>query len=326
MKVTPMRNADTAAPPPAEAMSSLLQQYPFAVYAWGVVVYNLAAILWGALVRVTGSGAGCGDHWPLCNGTVTLVSPDTHTLIEFTHRVMSGLDLALVAGLILWGFRRFPRGHGVRLGAIFSGVFLVTEALLGAGLVLLKLVARDATAWSQSLHLLNTLALVAALTLTAWWASGYRAVRPRGRAATLGLIGLGAFALLGVSGVIAALGDTLFPALSLSQGLAQDFDPGSSMFLRLRIWHPAIAIAVALWLLYYALWSAREGGVVRRLAYAMVGIMVLQMAAGALNLLLLAPVWLQLLHLLVADLLWISMVLLVSESGSRGPAILPSQS
>src|SRR5215469_1544760 len=109
MEFTDMRNADSAAAPPADAMNSLLQEFPFAVYAWGVVVYNLAVILWGAVVRVTGSGAGCGDHWPLYNGTVTLVSPNTHTLIEFAHRVMSGLDLALVAGLVFWAFRRFPR-------------------------------------------------------------------------------------------------------------------------------------------------------------------------------------------------------------------------
>ena len=314
-----MRNADTAAVPPADPMSPMLVEFPFAVYAWGVLVYNLAAILWGAVVRVTGSGAGCGDHWPLCNGTVTLVTPNTHTLIEFAHRVMSGLDVALVAGLLLWAFRRYPRHHAVRLGAVLSGVFLVTEALLGAGLVLLKLVARDATAWSQSLHLLNTLALVASLALTAWWASGHEAVRPRGRAVTLGAIGVAGFALLGVSGVIAALGDTLFPAVSLSQGLAQDFNPGANLFLRLRIWHPALAIAVALWLLYYALWSARESGIARRLSYAMIAVMVLQMAAGVLNLLLLAPVGLQLIHLLLADLLWISMVLLISESGRRAP-------
>ncbi len=312
-----MPNTEAAAPPaPARATGVR----PLATFAWGVLAYNLAVILWGAVVRVTGSGAGCGDHWPLCNGTVTPLSPGVHTLIEFTHRAMSGLDLALVGGLAVWAFRAYPRGHAVRLGAALSGLFLITEALIGAGLVLLKLVARNATAWSQSLHLVNTLGLVACLTLTAWWASGRAAVRPRGRAAWMGGVGLVSFALLGVSGIIAALGDTLFPARSLAEGWAQDFNPAASLFLRLRIWHPAIAAAVGLWLLFWALAAAGAGGMVRRLAYAVLAVMLLQMAAGALNLLLLAPVWLQLTHLLLADLLWISMVLLVAEAYKVAPS------
>ena len=133
-------------------------------------------------------------------------------------------------------------------------------------------------------------------------------------------IGLASFALLGVSGIIAALGDTLFPARSLTEGFAQDFNPAASVFLRLRIWHPAIAAAVGLWLLFYALEAARNPGIVRRLAGAVLAVMVVQMAAGALNLLLLAPVWLQLTHLLLADLLWISMILLAAESGKPRPA------
>jgi heme A synthase len=306
-----MANVETAAPlSPARALA--LPR--FAVFAWAVLAYNLAVILWGAVVRVTGSGAGCGDHWPLCNGTVNPNLSSVHTVIELTHRAMSGLDVALVAILAVWAFRAYPRGHAVRLGAALSGVFLVTEALIGAGLVLLKLVARNATAWSQSLHLVNTLGLVACLTLTAWWGSGHTAVRPRGRAAWMGGIGLASFALLGVSGIIAALGDTLFPARSLTEGFAQDFNPAASIFLRLRIWHPAIAAAVGLWLLFYALSAAAAAGAVRRLAYIMLAVMFLQMAAGALNLLLLAPVWLQLTHLLLADLLWISTILVVAEA------------
>src|SRR5664279_4937818 len=110
----------------------------FARFAWGVVAYNLAVVLWGAFVRATGSGAGCGNHWPLCNGTATPHSASAATIIEFTHRVTSGLDLALVALLVVWAFRRFPRQHPVRLGATLSALFLITEALVGAALVLLQ--------------------------------------------------------------------------------------------------------------------------------------------------------------------------------------------
>jgi heme A synthase len=204
------------------------------------------------------------------------------------------------------------------LGAAFSGVLLVTEALLGAGLVLLKKVAQNSDAWWNSAHLLNTLCLVSWLALTAWWASGNARGRPRGRASSMGWIGLASFALLGVSGVIAALGDTLFPARSLAEGFAQDFNPAASVFLRLRIWHPAIAAAVGLWLLFYGLDAAAAQGRRRRLGYAMLAIMALQMAVGGLNFLLLAPVWIQLTHLLLADLLWIAVVLLVAETGVGG--------
>jgi cytochrome c oxidase assembly protein subunit 15/protoheme IX farnesyltransferase len=147
----------------------------FARYAWAVLVYNLGVVLWGAYVRATGSGAGCGNHWPLCNGPVTPDTPAHATLIEFTHRMMSGLDLALVVVLVAWAFRVFPRRHPARLGAALSGVFLITEALVGAALVLLEHVARNASAnraWSLSAHLINTLTLLAFLTLTAWWAGG----------------------------------------------------------------------------------------------------------------------------------------------------------
>src|SRR3954453_8669569 len=109
----------------------------FARCAWGVLAYNLAVVLWGAFVRATGSGAGCGNHWPLCNGTVTPHSPTLATIIEFTHRTTTGVGLVLVAALTVWAFRAFPRHHPARLGGSLSAVFLITEALIGAALVLL---------------------------------------------------------------------------------------------------------------------------------------------------------------------------------------------
>jgi heme A synthase len=311
----PQREDRAAAGPPR------ISSRAFALYAWAVLAYNVAVILWGAVVRATGSGAGCGDHWPLCNGVVTPLAPSLHTLIEFTHRVMSGLDVALVAVLAIWAFRAFPRGHAVRVGAALSGLFLVTEALLGAGLVLLKHVAQNADAWWNSIHLVNTLTLVAVLALTAWWATGHAAARLRGRAAWMAVISLGSFVLLAVSGAIAALGDTLFPARSLAEGFAQDFNPTAHLFLRLRIWHPAMAALVGAWLVYFALSVASSGEASRKLSHALIFLLAAQMAAGALNLLLLAPVWLQLLHLLLADLLWVATVLLAAESLKAAPSL-----
>ncbi len=298
---------------------SVPRERRFATFAWAVLAYNLAVVLWGAYVRATGSGAGCGNHWPLCNGPVTPQTPAGATLIEFTHRVTSGLDLMLVAALLLWASRAYPKRHRVRLGATLSAVFLVTEALLGAALVLLNHVARNASssrAWSLSAHLINTLTLLACLALTAWWASGRAAVRLRGRPAWMAATTLAVFAVLGVSGAIAALGDTLFPASSLAAGFARDFDPSANLFVRLRVWHPLIAAGAGAWMLYYALSAASAfsaGGVGRRLSYAVLALAGCQLAAGAINVLLLAPVGMQLVHLLLADLLWIALVLLSAE-------------
>jgi heme A synthase len=287
----------------------------FARYAWAVLAYNLGVVLWGAFVRATGSGAGCGNHWPLCNGTIAQHSPSAATIIEFTHRVSSGLDLALVALLVVWAFRRFPRQHPVRLGAALSALFLVTEALIGAALVLLQHVARNVSvsrAYSLSTHLVNTLTLLACLTLTAWWSTERPAPKGLTSASRVWMAGvsLASVAVLGVSGAITALGDTLFPASSLAAGLAQDLDPAANIFLRLRLFHPLIAAAVGAWLLFYAVSSASHRPDVSRRAWSLVALLGAQIVAGVVNLLLLAPVWMQLVHLLLADLLWITLVLL----------------
>ena len=134
-----------------------------------MLAWNVAVILWGAYVRATGSGAGCGAHWPLCNGEVVPRAPDTATLIEFSHRVTSGLALVLVFVLAVWIWRTMAAGHPARRAAIASLVFIVIEALLGAGLVLFRLVANDeslARAMVMPLHLANTMVLLLCLTLT----------------------------------------------------------------------------------------------------------------------------------------------------------------
>ena len=290
----------------------------FARYAWAVLAYNLGVVLWGAFVRATGSGAGCGNHWPLCNGTVTAQghSPSAATIIEFTHRVTSGLDLALVALLVVWAFRRFPRQHPVRLGATLSALFLVTEALIGAALVLLQHVAKNASvsrAYSLSTHL-DQYPDAAGLP-DADRVVEHGTARAPGRdqrlpAVWMAGVSLASVVVLGVSGAIAALGDTLFPASSLAAGLAQDLDPAANIFLRLRLFHPLIAAAVGAWLLFYAVSSASRRPDVSGRAWTLAALLGAQIVAGVVNLLLLAPVWMQLVHLLLADLLWITLVLL----------------
>ncbi len=285
----------------------------FARYAWCVLAFNVAVVLWGAFVRATGSGAGCGQHWPLCNGDILPVAPTLKTIIEFTHRATSGIDLAMVALLLVWAFRAFPRRHPVRLGAVLSAIFLMTEALIGAALVLLEHVAKNqssARGYSLSAHLINTLILLACLTLTAWWAMGKPPVRVAGRPAWMAAASLAIVMTLGVSGAIAALGDTLFPARSLAEAFAQDFDPAASIFVRLRVLHPVIAALAGAWLVFYGVTIAGRRPDLRPRAWLLLGLVGAQIAAGVANLLLRAPVWMQMLHLLLADALWITLVLL----------------
>ena len=303
----------------------------FAKYAWGVLAYNVAVVLWGAFVRASGSGAGCGSHWPLCNGVVIPQSPQIETLIEFTHRLMSGLALLLVVGLIVWAFRAYSKGHPARLGAGLSMFFIVTEALVGAGLVLFEWVAQDASTGrviSMAVHLANTFLLLASLTLTAWWASGGAPMRLRGQGLALWALGLGALGVLalGVTGAITALGDTLFPSASLAEGMRQDLLPTAHFLVRLRVWHPIIAVTVGLYLIFAAGLVAmfRPTPANKRTAIGLIVLFLLQLGAGLLNLALLAPVWMQIVHLLLADSVWIALVLLSASalSGEQAPAPL----
>lgn len=289
-------------------------------FARGVLAYTVAVIAWGAYVRATGSGAGCGNHWPLCNGEVLPRSPGVATLVEYSHRLTSGLALIAVLVLLVWIFRACRPGHPARLGAVLSTVFILVEAGVGAGLVLFELVADNATmarAMFMAVHLLNTFFLVGSLGLTAWWLSTGTGVQLRGRVGTAGAVAAGCAALLlaGSSGAVAALGDTLFPAATLSEALAADLSAGSHLLLRLRLFHPAIAVLAGLIVVILASRLSREaGGRAPRLAAAVRALVVLQLIAGVVNVLLLAPVWLQLVHLVTAEAIWIAFVLLGAEA------------
>lgn len=290
-----------------------MKRSSFANYTWGVLAYHLLVILWGAFVRATGSGAGCGNHWPLCNGELMPRAPALETLIEFSHRTTSGIALLLTAGLLVWALRRYPKGHIVRTGASFSMVFLVMEALIGAGLVLFEYVATNATlarAYWMAGHLANTFFLLASLTLTAWWAMGGSPLRLRGQGpvAVVLSIAWAAMVLLGASGGITALGDTLV----LRAGITPAESAVVALLVDLRIYHPLLALAVGA-LVGLAAWMAmakRPSAATQRFGRWAIGLFVVQLLLGALNVALKAPVWIQLSHLLLADLIWIALVLL----------------
>src|SRR5580704_14659487 len=293
---------------------------PFARFAWGLLGYDGLVVAWGAFVRATGSGAGCGRHWPMCNGEVIPRAPRVETLIELSHRVSSGAGLVATLALAVWAGRAFPAGHRVRKGAYATAALMCAEALIGAGLVLFEYVAHDASmkrALSMSLHLINTFLLLASTAITAWWASGGRAIRlrgPRGGASAVTIV-LGvlllAMLVVGASGAVTALGDTLFPVPSLAAGIAQDLAPSSHLFVRLRVIHPMLAVttAGAIVVAMGLVRSLRPMRAVRVLSRVAASLAVAQVAAGLGDVLARAPVAMQLVHLALADLVWISLVL-----------------
>lgn len=284
----------------------------FAKFAWAVLFYTIAVILWGAFVRATGSGAGCGSHWPLCNGVAVPRAPEIATIIEFTHRLTSGLALIAVAGLYLWARRAFAAGHRARRAAWWSLVLILVEALLGAGIVLLEYVEANQS-WGRAAylcaHLTNTLLLVSAVALAGWFATApagwrLRPMAPRMRWAFAALL------LSCITGAIAALGDTVFPATSLVDGFRSEFAADAPALLRLRLVHPVVAAAAAVYL--FAVAFVMRGAAAA--AKWVLALAVIQTAAGAINVLLLAPVWMQLLHLVLAVLLWLSLLRLALQS------------
>jgi cytochrome c oxidase assembly protein subunit 15 len=290
-------------------------------FAWITLCYNVAVILWGAYVRASGSGAGCGSHWPLCNGEVVPRAPRIETLIELSHRLTSGLALIAVVILLVATWRSCAPGHPARRAAAWSMIFMLSEAAVGAGLVLFQLVADNASAARAmfgATHLLNTFLLLASLALTAYWLSGEPEVSLAGRGKLVA--GLAALAvgilLVAVSGSIAALGDTLYPAKSLAEGIGADLSASSHILIRLRFIHPMLAVLVAGALMAAAprLPVPEEAQMGRELRYDLVGFVALQVAAGFANLILLAPILMQLIHLLLADVVWIAFILLAASA------------
>jgi cytochrome c oxidase assembly protein subunit 15 len=294
-------------------------------FAWGVLVYFIAVILWGTLVRATGSGAGCGDHWPLCNGTVLQHSPRVDTMIEFTHRITSALSLFSVVGLLVWTFAGTVRGHLARAAAIAAVVFTVIEAVLGALLVKLGLTAQSQSPIRPAylaLHLTNTLLLLAAITLTAHLLSrrtGYlrgtiRLSAPFGAVATVIVV-----MIVGVTGSLAALGDTLFPASSLGLALAQDFSASSGWLVRWRWTHPTVAFLASIFLIWLLVRAARRTshGTAswdnRGLSALVLLLLAVVYTLGLLDVILLAPLWIQVAHLLAADTLWAALVVFTAR-------------
>jgi heme A synthase len=287
-------------------------------YGWFVLLFNVGVILLGALVRATGSGAGCGESWPTCQGEV-LPELSGDTAIEFTHRTASGVALLLVLGLVVWVRRSIPVVSPARTGSVVALVAVVGEALIGAMIVLAAWVGDDesaARAVAVPLHLVNTLLLLAALTLTIFWLSGGERLDNKANPVAFRWVLVGGIALVLISatGAVTALADTLFP----KDGIGIDLEAGSHYLTRLRIIHPVLAVvtaAIAWWKL-----GTRARSPEARAVVGLVGVM---LGTGAVNVALGVPVWMQLVHLALADALWISYVFLAAKTLEVTPALAP---
>jgi heme A synthase len=293
------------------------------------LAWNIFVVLFGAVVRISGSGAGCGQHWPTCNGEIAHLPRRLETWVELTHRVTSGAAFLLVVAFTWLSFRGAPAGHRVR-GAASAAMFLmVLEALIGAVLVLFGLVAKDASqsrAVVMPAHLLVTFGLVAALTLAVRWSAAESEARIEPHddvgdsSPSAPWLALGALAIVVValSGALTALGDTLFPptASSLAGRLQEDQGAGAHFLQRLRVFHPVLAVGAAALVVYVAAaFVGSERASARRSSRAVLAFVGLQLAAGGLNVALSAPGWLQVVHLGLALGLWIAFVSLAGEVG-----------
>ena len=279
------------------------------VFAWLNLGYLVLVILWGTVVRATKSGAGCGSHWPLCNGDIVPLGAELETIIEFTHRVTSGICLPLVLGLFIIIARRYGKSHPAWWPALFTIIFTITEGLIGAAIVKWEHVADSTTPFrgiTMPLHLVNTYFLLATAAATVWFLYKPRHIElwPSDKKTRNLLLTMGSLLLLlGMSGAIVALGDALFPMADFGD----NFDKDSHIFVRMRIWHPILAIISLFILTGFSQVLARHkpSPLGEKLSSWFCTVVFLQLCIGFLNYFLKAPVYMQVIHLAVANGMWL---------------------
>ena len=300
----------------------------FTVYAWAFLCYLIGVVLFGAWVRITGSGAGCGEHWPTCGGEIIPRAPSVQTLIEYTHRLTSGMCGIFGLILMVWARRSFRDRPQIFKASAVTMLFIMLEGAVGAGLVLKGLVASDesvARAVVIAIHLVNTLSLVSSAALVAFWSRDDRPARASDRIGKLLLGALGLLIVVSMTGAITALGDTLFPVQASADGgllsrIKGDLSATNHFLVRLRIVHPLLATGVALFIAFLGVELLRSADAqLRRWAAVILAALTAQVGLGLLNIALAAPGWLQLVHLLGSQVLWIGvlMAFVISRRATR---------
>jgi cytochrome c oxidase assembly protein subunit 15 len=292
--------------------------------------YTVLVVLFGAVVRISGSGAGCGQHWPSCNGELAHLPKRIETFVELTHRVTAGATLVPAIYLAVLAWKSTPPGHRLRTATLLGVALTIAEDLIGAALVLFGLVDKNVSATRavvMPLHLVFTYGLVATLALAALW-TRERGSAPEGvsdDAVPLGLPMLAALGTLVVAatGAVTALGDTVYPPLAhtLMARVAEDQGQSAHFLQRFRGIHPVLALLTAAGVAWVAgsLWDARDRAA-RAASRAVLGFVLVQLVAGVSNVLLSAPGWLQVVHLALSLGLWISLVTLIGATRRYGAA------
>lgn len=298
-------------------MESKTKLSAFSKFAVFTLLYNVVVILWGVFLRASHSGDGCGQHWVTCGGEFIPTAPAFKTTIEFSHRVTTTLAGFIVIGLAVWAVRKYGLRSGTGVSALLSLAFIIVEGLLGRGLVLTGNTAGNWTPtrpyWTAG-HLINTFILLMFLTLTVWYSLelNQRAKLVLKKGWIFLAIGVAAIFLVGISGSMAALTNMLFPSETIAEGIAKDFDPDSHYLLRLRILHPIVSIFSAVYLIFICGWFKRQTDdpQTQQWASATSILVLVQVIFGVATLLMLAPIVMQLGHLLLADLVWITFILM----------------
>lgn len=295
----------TAIATPSQTRSLKAVRY----WAWVTLAVFVVVVLQGAVVRATSSGAGCGTHWPLCNGQILPQFQRVATIIEFMHRSLTGISSTMFFVLAGWVFVATPKKHPARNAALWALGFLILEALLGAVLVLKHYVENNTSnmrVLAQSIHFTNTMILLAATTVVAVLLGNVKAAAYNKPLRQASLLTIAAILITGAAGSVAALADTIFPSHSLHAALVADFAADSPLLIRMRWIHPAGTLLIIAATLLFTKRLAKNGA--SHAGNLLIANLVLQMLIGVADVLTLAPTWIQVLHLLGADMFWISLI------------------
>ena len=275
-------------------------------YAKAGLLLSIASILAGAFVRATGSGDGCGATWPTCKGKIIPALSDTSELIEFSHRSVSGV-LLVVTLIIFAKTRKYQKDSLVRIVTNYLTFFVIFEALIGAVIVIFEWVGLNSSLpriIAVPIHLVNTFGLLGSYAIL------YKILQDdlqniKNMFIKNFLLISSLFLLSGATGSITALADVLFPSASFVEGFLADFDRTSEVLTRLRILHPIISSTLSIVLYVYATGIRKKYNVSVKPLQTLILIAVF---LGVINVLSNIVLPLSILHLAIADFLWISYI------------------